>query len=57
LTLRRHPCLSVDGPDFVALQVRDVKAAAQFCEKHLASPFGPIFSFTGPEGYVLTHGA
>jgi hypothetical protein len=50
--------LSIDGPDFVALQVRDVKAAAQFCEKHLASPFGPLFSFADPEGYVLTaHGA
>jgi predicted enzyme related to lactoylglutathione lyase len=118
---------SIDGPDFVALQVRDVEAAAEFCEKHLGltrtpagppgavvfdtkpcpiavreplpgtdldagrpglgvalwfstpdaqalhdqlsaggvtiltpitdSPFGPKFSFTGPEGYVLTaHG-
>ncbi|WP_037568488.1 VOC family protein [Phaeacidiphilus oryzae] len=117
----------IDGPDFVALQVRDVEAAAEFFEKHLgltrnsasppgavvfdtkpcpfavrpplpgtdldtgrpglgvalwfstpdaqvlhdqlsaagiailtpvtASPFGPMFSFTGPEGYVLTaHG-
>ncbi|GAA2639171.1 VOC family protein [Streptomyces axinellae] len=120
--------ISIDGPDFVALQVRDVAAAAAFCEKHLGlrrtpaappgavvfdtkptpfavreplpgtdldagrpglgvalwfstpdaqalhdqltadgievltpvreSPFGPVFSFTGPEGYVLTvHGA
>ncbi|MBY8883616.1 VOC family protein [Streptomyces sp. PTM05] len=120
--------ITVDGPDFVALQVRDVEAAARFCEKHLGlvrvpasppgaivfdtkpcpiavrellpgtdldagrpglgvalwfstpdahalhdqlvaggveiltpisdSPFGPVFSFTGPEGYVLTvHGA
>jgi predicted enzyme related to lactoylglutathione lyase len=120
--------VSIDGPDFVALQVRDVAAAAEFCEKHLGlvrtpasppgavvfdtkpcplavreplpgtdldagraglgvalwfstpdaqalhaqltaggveiltplrdSPFGPMFSFVGPEGYVLTaHGA
>ncbi|MEU1803555.1 VOC family protein [Streptomyces sp. NPDC019937] len=120
--------ISIDGPDFVALQVRDVKAAAEFCETHLGlrrtpasppgavvfdtkpcpmavreplpgtdldsgrpglgvalwfstpdaqalrdklvadgvtvltpladSPFGPFFSFVGPEGYVLTaHGA
>ncbi|MFJ2211779.1 VOC family protein [Streptomyces sp. NPDC101062] len=120
--------ISIDGPDFVALQVRDVEAAAVFCEEHLglrrsaasppgavvfetkptpfavreplpgtdldsgraglgvalwfstpdaqalhqqltadgvkvltpvtASPFGPMFSFVGPEGYVLTvHGA
>ncbi|UNO41761.1 VOC family protein [Streptomyces sp. MST-110588] len=120
--------VSIDGPDFVALQVRDVTAAADFCEKHLGlrrvpasppgavvfdtkpcpmavreplpgtdldagrpglgvalwfatsdapalhekltaagveiltpvteSPFGPTFSFVGPEGYVLTvHGA
>ena len=119
--------VSIDGPDFVALQVRDVEAAAAFCEKHLGlvrtpasppgavvfdtkpcpiavreplpgtdldagrpglgialwfstpdaqalhdqltaggveiltpindSPFGPVFSFVGPEGYVLTaHG-
>jgi predicted enzyme related to lactoylglutathione lyase len=119
--------ISIDGPDFVALQVRDVEAAATFCEKHLGlrrtpasppgaivfdtkptpfavreplpgtdldagrpglgvalwfstpdtqalhdqltangikvltpisdSPFGPMFSFVGPEGYVLTvHG-
>ncbi|AZS89514.1 VOC family protein [Streptomyces griseoviridis] len=118
----------IEGPDFVALQVRDVEAAAAFCEHHLGlrrapasppgavvfdtkpipmavrqplpgtdldagrpglgvalwfatsdahalhdrlttsgveiltpvtdSPFGPMFSFTGPEGYVLTaHGA
>lgn len=120
--------IGIDGPDFVALQVRDVEAAAAFCEKHLGlrrapasppgavvfdtrptpfavreplagtdldagrpglgvalwfatpdaqalhdrltadgikvltpltdSPFGPMFSFVGPEGYVLTvHGA
>ncbi|GAB2804671.1 VOC family protein [Streptomyces sp. NPDC054796] len=120
--------ISIDGPDFVALQVRDLEAAAAFCEKHLGlrrtpasppgavvfdtkptpfavreplpgtdldagrpglgvalwfstpdaqglrdqlteagvevltplrdSPFGPMFSFVGPEGYVLTvHGA
>ncbi|MCP2260993.1 Glyoxalase-like domain-containing protein [Streptoalloteichus tenebrarius] len=119
--------VAVDGPDFVALQVHDVEAAAAFCERHLGlrrnpvsppgavvfdtrptpfavreplpgtdldagrpglgvalwfatpdahalhdqlarggvevtpvndSPFGPVFSLTGPEGYVLTvHGA
>ncbi|RCV55886.1 VOC family protein [Marinitenerispora sediminis] len=120
---------TIDGPDFVALQVRDVDAAAAFCERHLGlrraavspphavvfdtrpipfavrellpgvdladtarpglgvalwfrtsdahelhdqlaatgvkiltpmvdSPFGPTFSFEGPEGYTLTaHGA
>ncbi|MFH8348949.1 VOC family protein [Streptomyces sp. NPDC018045] len=119
---------TIDGPDFVALQVRDVAAAAAFCERHLGlrraavspphavvfdttptpfairallpgvdladtarpglgvvmwfrtadahqlhdqlvaagvkiltpmadSPFGPVFSFEGPEGYTLTaHG-
>ncbi|MFF5567062.1 VOC family protein [Streptomyces sp. NPDC012623] len=120
--------IGIDGPDFVALQVRDVEAAAAYCENHLGlrrsavsppgavvfdtepipfavrrplpgtdldagrpglgvalwfstpdaralyeqltangvhvltpvtdSPFGPMFSFAGPEGYVLTvHGA
>ncbi|MFJ1869269.1 VOC family protein [Streptomyces sp. NPDC088097] len=120
--------VSIDGPTFVALQVRDVEAAAEFCDKRLGlrrtpasppgavvfdtkpcplavreplpgtdldsgrpglgvalwfstpdaqalydqlseadvkiltpivdSPFGPMFSFVGPEGYVLTaHGA
>ncbi|WP_433444770.1 VOC family protein [Nonomuraea sp. CA-141351] len=120
--------VAIDGPDFVALQVRDVDAAAAFCEQHLGlrraavspphgvvfdtkptpfavrellpgidlanaarpglgvvlwfqtsdahklhdqltaagikiltpmtdSPFGPMFSFEGPEGYTLTaHG-
>ncbi|MCS0638601.1 VOC family protein [Streptomyces sp. LP05-1] len=118
----------IDGPDFIALQVREVAAAAEFFERHLGlkrapasppgaivfdtrpcpfavreplpgtdldagrpglgvalwfstpdaqalhgrlteagveiltpitdSPFGPVFSFAGPEGYVLTvHGA
>ncbi|MFE6741092.1 VOC family protein [Streptomyces tubercidicus] len=119
---------TIDGPDFVALQVRDLNAAADFCEQHLGlrraavspphavvfdtkptpfavrellpgvdlddtarpglgtvlwfqtsdahqlhdqltaagvtiltpirdSPFGPMFSFEGPEGYTLTaHG-
>ncbi|MEV0260163.1 VOC family protein [Streptomyces sp. NPDC050617] len=116
--------VSIDGPDFIALQVRDLEAAAEFCEKNLGlrrapyspphavvfdtkptpmavreplpgtdldsgrpglgvalwfatpdtqalhdqltangveiltpiteSPFGPMFSFAGPEGYVLT---
>ncbi|WP_382465987.1 VOC family protein [Streptomyces noursei] len=120
--------VAIGGPDFVALQVRDVDAAAAFCEQHLglrraavspphavvfdtrptpfavrallpgvdladaarpglgvvlwfrtpdahrlhdqlvaagvtiltpmaSSPFGPMFSFEGPEGYTLTaHG-
>ncbi|MER6052446.1 VOC family protein [Streptomyces sp. NPDC001793] len=120
--------VAVEGPDFVALQVRDVDAAADFCERRLGmrraavsppravvfdteptpfavrellpgvdladaarpglgvvlwfrtsdaqrlhdqlvaggiriltpvvgSPFGPMFSFEGPEGYTLTaHG-
>ncbi|WP_407555339.1 VOC family protein [Streptomyces sp. Pv4-95] len=119
---------AIDGPDFVALQVHDLEAAAAFCEQHLGlrraevspphavvfdtkpipfavraflpgvnladaprpglgvvlwfrtpdaqqlhdqlvaaditiltpmtdSPFGPMFSFEGPEGYTLTaHG-
>ncbi|MGW1839406.1 VOC family protein [Streptomyces sp. NPDC002067] len=117
--------VAVDGPVFAALQVRDVEAAAAFCERHLGmrraavspphavvfdtapipfavrelfpdtdladaarpglgvvlwfrtpdarqlhdrlvadgieiltplaeSPFGPMFSFEGPEGYRLT---
>ncbi|GAA0449478.1 MULTISPECIES: VOC family protein [Streptomyces] len=120
--------VTIDGPDFVAIQVRDLAAAADFCERHLGlrraavspphavvfdtepvpfavreplpgvdlaetarpglgtvlwfrtsdaqqlhdrlvaagikilepladSPFGPKFSFEGPEGYALTaHG-
>ncbi|MWA08487.1 VOC family protein [Streptomyces sp. BA2] len=114
----------IDGPDFIALQVRDLETAATFCEKNLGlrrtpssppgavvfdtkpvplavrdplpgtdldsgkpglgvalwfstpdtqafhkqltangveiltpvtdSPFGPMFSFVGPEGYILT---
>ncbi|WP_327067649.1 VOC family protein [Kitasatospora sp. NBC_01250] len=120
--------VTVNGPDFIALQVRDLNAAAAFCEQHLGlrraavspphgvvfdtkpipfavrellpgvdladtarpglgvalwfqtsdahelhakltaagvtiltpivdSPFGPMFSFEGPEGYTLTvHG-
>ncbi|MHA6765580.1 VOC family protein [Streptacidiphilus sp. PAMC 29251] len=27
--------VSIDGPDFIALQVRDLEAAAEFCEKNL----------------------
>lgn len=27
--------VTIDGPDFVALQVRDLEAAAAFCEQHL----------------------
>ncbi|MFB8754385.1 VOC family protein [Streptomyces sp. NPDC059852] len=116
--------VGINGPDFIALQVRDLEAAAEFCEKNLGlrrapasppgavvfdtkpvalavrdplpgtdldagrpglgvalwfatpdtqafhdrlsangveiltpivpTPFGPTFSFAGPEGYVLT---
>lgn len=46
--------IAIDGPDFVALQVRDVEAAAEFCEKHLglcrvpAGPPGAIVFDTKP---------
>ncbi|WP_217169417.1 VOC family protein [Streptomyces sp. AC512_CC834] len=45
---------SVDGPDFIALQVRDLEAAARFCEQNLglrrtpASPPGAVVFDTKP---------
>ena len=41
---------SVSGPDFIALQVRDVEAAAQFYESQL----GLTFTITDPDGYAVT---
>ncbi|MEU5209316.1 VOC family protein [Streptomyces sp. NPDC020742] len=41
--------VTVDGPDFVALQVRDVEAAAAFCEKHLGLRRAPV----SPPGAVV----
>ncbi|WP_269858942.1 VOC family protein [Streptomyces sp. RPT161] len=49
----------VDGPDFIALQVRDVEAAATFCEKHLglrrapASPPGAVVFATEPIPFAV----
>ncbi|MFJ4790974.1 VOC family protein [Streptomyces sp. NPDC088794] len=40
---------TVDGPDFIALQVRDLEAAALFCEKHLGLRRLPV----GPPGAVV----
>ncbi len=46
--------VSIDGPDFIALQVRDLEAAAGFCEKNLgltctpASPPGAVVFDTKP---------
>jgi predicted enzyme related to lactoylglutathione lyase len=46
--------VSIDGPDFIALQVRDLEAAAEFCEKNLglrrtpASPPGAVVFDTKP---------
>ncbi|TDQ54351.1 VOC family protein [Actinorugispora endophytica] len=50
---------TVDGPDFVALQVRDVEAAAAFCEEHLglrrapASPPGAVVFATEPIPFAV----
>ncbi|MFF3272598.1 VOC family protein [Streptomyces chrestomyceticus] len=47
------------GPDFVALQVRDVEAAAAFCEQHLglrrapASPPGAVVFATEPVAFAV----
>jgi predicted enzyme related to lactoylglutathione lyase len=51
--------VTVAGPDFVALQVRDVEAAAVFCEKHLglrrapASPPGAVVFATEPIPFAV----
>lgn len=51
--------VTVDGPDFIALQVRDVEAAAAFCEKHLglrrapASPPGAVVFATEPIPFAV----
>ncbi|MEV1172404.1 VOC family protein [Nonomuraea sp. NPDC049784] len=34
--------VTVDGPDFIALQVRDVEAAASFFETHLGMRRAPV---------------
>ncbi|MGA6158049.1 VOC family protein [Stenotrophomonas sp. NPDC087984] len=50
---------TVDGPDFIALQVRDVEAAAAFYEKHLglrrapASPPGAVVFTTEPIPFAV----
>ncbi|GGV27602.1 glyoxalase [Actinomadura cremea] len=41
--------VTVEGPDFIALQVRDVEAAAAFCEEHLGLRRAP----TAPPGAVV----
>ena len=51
--------VTVDGPDFIALQVRDVEAAAAFCERHLglrrapASPPGAVVFATEPIPFAV----
>ncbi|WP_113704364.1 VOC family protein [Nonomuraea lactucae] len=51
--------VTVDGPDFVALHVRDVEAAAAFCERHLglrrapASPPGAVVFATEPIPFAV----
>ncbi|WP_169333921.1 hypothetical protein [Nocardia pneumoniae] len=48
--------INVDGPDCVALQVRDVEAAGVVSPPQVG-PFGRTFTFLGPEGYAITaHG-
>lgn len=58
--------MAVTGPDFVALQVRDLEASARFYTERLGltrapapfdGPFGRTFAFADPDGYVVTlHG-
>ncbi|KAA6223972.1 VOC family protein [Streptomyces albofaciens JCM 4342] len=55
-----HPTsTSLDGPDFIALQVRDVEAAAAFCEERLgmrrapASPPGAVVFATEPIPFAV----
>lgn len=51
--------VTVSGPDFVALQVRDVEAAASFYEEHLglrraaASPPGAVVFDTKPVPFAV----
>jgi predicted enzyme related to lactoylglutathione lyase len=51
--------VTVDGPDFIALQVRDVEAAAAFYEKHLglrrapAAPPGAVVFTTKPVAFAV----
>jgi len=51
--------ITVDGPDFIALQVRDVEAAAAFYEEHLglrrapASPPGAVVFTTEPVPFAV----
>lgn len=50
---------TVTGPDFIAVQVRDVEAAAAFYEKHLglrrtpASPPGAVVFATEPVAFAV----
>ncbi|WP_062999684.1 VOC family protein [Nocardia mikamii] len=50
---------TVTGPDFIALQVRDVNAAAEFYETHLglrrapASPPGAVVFDTAPVSFAV----
>jgi hypothetical protein len=39
----------IDGPDFIALQVRDLESAAKFCEKNLGLRRTP----TSPPGAIV----
>jgi len=51
--------VTVSGPDFIALQVRDVEAAAAFYEEHLglrrapASPPGAVVFATQPVPFAV----
>jgi len=51
--------MTVTGPDFIALQVRDVEAAARFFEQHLglrrapASPPGAVVFATEPVPFAV----
>lgn len=51
--------ITVGGPDFIALQVRDVEAAAAFYEQHLglrrapASPPGAVVFATEPVPFAV----
>jgi predicted lactoylglutathione lyase len=48
--------MPVTGPDFVALQVRDLEASARFYTER-RGPFGRTFAFADPDGYAITvHG-